>query len=239
MALDYEFAPIDVSIATHPKAFKAGVEAMGLWLWGQVHAKEHRTGGRLTRAAVFGAWGGRRNVVLAQRLVTAGLWILRDDGDWDIHNFDKKGPGQRKASRSSSADRMARKRERDASPASVTSSQSDASQVTVTSTSVSSSVSNSSDPDLASPPDWWVGSCDAAAMAAMGECNDRLARWVEYVGSRHRKRWAIGHVDAVTWLTAVLRSEREKRSSRPGPRAAQPVQSGEGRCWLVPSELEM
>lgn len=95
MSLDYEFAPIDVSIMTHPKACAAGPEAMGLWLWGQTYAKHHGTDGRLHRAAVLAAWGGRRNIMLAKRLEDAGLWLAREDGDWDIYNFGRKSPGMR------------------------------------------------------------------------------------------------------------------------------------------------
>lgn len=110
--LGYEFAPIDVSITTHPKAYAAGVEAMGLWLWGVAFAKQHNTGGRLPRAVVLAAWGGKRNAVLAKRLVDAGLWILRDDGDWDIHNYAKKGPERAPKEITPGAERMRRFREK-------------------------------------------------------------------------------------------------------------------------------
>lgn len=114
MSLGYEFAPIDVSITTHPKAFAAGVEAMGLWLWGMAYAKQHRTGGHLHRAAVLGAWGGKRNIMLAKKLVEAGLWIAREDGDWNIHNFERKSAGRRKPSESpgSSTPRVKKHREK-------------------------------------------------------------------------------------------------------------------------------
>lgn len=119
MTLGYEFAPVDVSITTHPKAFAAGIEAMGLWLWAIAFAKQHRTEGRVHRAAVLGAWGGRRNVMLAKRLVEAGLWSLREDGDWEIHNFVEKGPGSRGGS--SSKERMRDLRAREKSVTGVTS----------------------------------------------------------------------------------------------------------------------
>lgn len=106
--LTYEFAPIDVSILTHPKACAAGPEAMGLWLWGQCFARVQKTDGRVHRSAVLVAWGGRRNIVLAKRLVEAGLWLDREDGDWDIHNFQAKASGQV----SGSARRMRELRER-------------------------------------------------------------------------------------------------------------------------------
>jgi hypothetical protein len=145
VGLDYQFSPIDVNITTHPKAFAAGVEAMGLWLWGMTHARQHRTGGRLHRAAVLGAWGGRRNVMLAKRLVEAGLWVQRDDGDWDIWNFERKAEGT-----SSSKDRMRRLRaskKRDG----VTPSDANSDVTCDAQCSMSISTSISSSPDLASP----------------------------------------------------------------------------------------
>ena len=164
MSLGYEFTPIDVSITTHPKAFAAGVEAMGLWLWGMAYAKQHRTDGQVHRAAVLGAWGGKRNVVLAKRLVDAGLWVAREDGDWDIFNFEAKGPGRQ----TSSTERMRRLRDRkkkEAAEAALAGASGDAGSdvtsvtgdVTVTrhpvtlcspSVSPSSGSSSGSDPDL-------------------------------------------------------------------------------------------
>jgi len=84
------YAGIDVNIATHPKALAAGVEALGLWTWGMCHAQLHETNGTLTRHAVLAAMGGRRNVMLAKRLVEAGLWIAHEDGSWSVWNYGKK-----------------------------------------------------------------------------------------------------------------------------------------------------
>ncbi len=233
MSLDYQFSPIDVNITTHPKAFAAGVEAMGLWMWGMAHARQHRTEGRLHRAAVLGAWGGRRNVMLAKRLVTSGLWILRDDGDWEIWNFEKKGAGRV----TPSAERMRRFRAKgkdvtdDVTPCDA---HGDVTTVTSCSTSTSKSLSGS-DLSLGSDagtgvrarvvagevPDWFSMACESAAMAVGGEVGDRPARWVEYEASRTRKGWAMDHKDAVGWLATVVRSERAKASSRPAARGAE------------------
>lgn len=106
--LDYEFAPIDVSIMTHSKACAAGPEAMGMWLWGQCYARVQKTSGIVHRSSVLTAWGGKRNIMLAKRLVDSGLWILHENGDWEIHNFNAKASGHV----SSSAQRMRDLRER-------------------------------------------------------------------------------------------------------------------------------
>jgi hypothetical protein len=236
VTLGYEFAPIDVSIMTHPKAFAAGVEAMGLWLWGMAYAKQHRTEGRLHRAAVLGAWGGRRNVMHAKRLVEAGLWTERDDGDWDIHNFEKKSAGS-----SSSAERMRRLREkrRQSDPApspeqadGVTASDvtSDAGDVTVTrherhQCSPSPSYSSSGESAERGPPAWFLG---AVATAEMSEGTiDRVpSRWNAYLASRKRKGWAMNHEDAVGWLSEVIGRERRERAN--GERGSGVIAKPEG-----------
>ncbi len=151
MSLDYEFAPIDVDIISHPKAFAAGPEAMGLWLWGQAHCKLHRTSGRIARMAALGAFGGRRNIMLAKRLVDAGLWLAREDGDWDVWNYEEKAP---KLGQSKGAKRTAEWRERERARLSLVTSPERHRDVTCdVSASTSMSHSVSSLPDLASEPD--------------------------------------------------------------------------------------
>ena len=84
------YSTIDVNIITHAKAFEAGVDAMGLWMWGMCFAQLHATDGHLPRAAVLAAWGGKRNIMLATKLVAAGLWSVNEDGSWSIWNYEKK-----------------------------------------------------------------------------------------------------------------------------------------------------
>lgn len=84
------YATIDVTLQTHPKAIAAGFEAMGLWLFGMLYAHQHETDGTVHRAAVLAAWGGRKNIMLAKKLVDVGLWTEQETGDWTIHNYDKK-----------------------------------------------------------------------------------------------------------------------------------------------------
>lgn len=221
MSLGYRFQPIDLALEGHPRAWEAGPEAMGLWLWGMVHAKAHRTGGRLTRAAVLGAWGGKRNAELAKRLVASGLWVTEAVG-WSIRNFESKSAG------GSSTERVQRFRER-SKGVSETEVKRVSSGVTATGLplpSISTLSVSSSGSQIASPavaPDWWAGSCDAAEMALGGAVpvDDRPARWAEYSAARDRKGWAVGHKDAVGWLTAVLRSERTRARERPGARGAE------------------
>lgn len=252
MSLDYEFAPIDVSITTHPKAFAAGVEAMGLWLWGIAFAKQHASGGRLHRAAVLGAWGGRRNIMLAKRLVEAGLWVVREDGDWDIHNFEKKGPGL-----TSSADRMRRLRERRRS--SPPPSLGDASDVTVTSPSdagdansdvtkrhrcspsLSSSDLNSSLPDkipnaevFQVPRPAWVDAVIATVAMATGEMLHADTLWLGYTGSRDHdgRSYTRGDFQKYTTSWASRQKREREREPKTGQRLRQPLGNPATLPWL-------
>jgi hypothetical protein len=84
------YAGIDVNVITHEKALAAGIEAFGLWAWGMCYAQLHETDGRLPRIVVLSALAGRRNVMLAQRLVAAGLWTENEDGSWQVYNYRKK-----------------------------------------------------------------------------------------------------------------------------------------------------
>lgn len=84
------FAGIDVNVITHEKALAAGIEAFGLWAWGMCYAQLHETDGRLPRLAVLSALLGKRNVMLAKRLVDSGLWLENEDGSWQIYNYRKK-----------------------------------------------------------------------------------------------------------------------------------------------------
>lgn len=115
MSIDYEYVTIDVDIIVHAKGYAAGVEAMGLWLWGM--AWSHKTGanGKLPRHVVVATWGASAAVVikLAKRLVTAGLWVATDDG-WTIWNYGKKNQSaeEKERRRELGRERMRRLREK-------------------------------------------------------------------------------------------------------------------------------
>ena len=71
-------------------------------------------------------------------------------------------------------------------------------------------------PSPGSPPEWWAGAVDAAAMV-VGDVSDPAARWAEYFASRYRKGWSPNHTDAVGWLTTVVRRERREQADRGAP----------------------
>lgn len=241
--LDYEFAPIDVAILAHPKACAAGPEAMGLWLWGQAYAKWLKTDGRIHRAPMLVAWGGKRNIMLARKLVEVGLWIAREDGDWDVYNYETKTPA-----RASSAERMRKLRERkkaevsanDVTPSDVTVTPSD---VTVTrhalrecSPSPSISVTSVSDQGGAGGrPAWVDGAFDSAEMST-GEKFDRGTVWFTYANARDDAGRATNAADFKRYLgswASRQKSDRENRRQRVGAI----VQSADNRAWKLPENM--
>ena len=208
MSLDYEFVPVDVDIISHPKAFAAGVEAMGLWLWSIAHSKLHRTSGRVSRIAAFAAWGGRRNAVLAKRLVDAGLWILREDGDWDVWNHEKKAPVL-KLTPGAKRTQKWRETKRVTSP--VTNGDRHGDVTCDVSASYSTSTSVSSGSQIASPPAWWQSTLDTleantGVKLAAGEA------WLRYAGHRASKEppKPTSPPDALHWLGTVMVAEHRK-----------------------------
>ena len=88
------FASIDVDIITHAKLLDAceggDLSPFGLWTYGMCIAQKHETNGRLARNVILTALGGRRNAVLAKKLVDSGLWSVNEDGSWQIFNYAKK-----------------------------------------------------------------------------------------------------------------------------------------------------
>jgi hypothetical protein len=91
---DVIFAGIDVNIITHEKLSDAceggDLAPFGLWTFGMCYSQLHETNGRLARSIILTALGGRRNVVLAKKLVDAGLWTVNEDGSWQVWNYGKK-----------------------------------------------------------------------------------------------------------------------------------------------------
>ena len=83
------FAKVDVDLSDHPKAYAAGVEAMGLWLWGLLYCRKHETDGAIPVAAVESALGGKNNQELVHRLLGACLWT-KSKGIFLVLNYAKK-----------------------------------------------------------------------------------------------------------------------------------------------------
>ena len=73
-------ARIDLVIMGHRRAYEAGPEAMGVWLFAVGYAREQETDGFVPSAILHSAWGGRSNAKLAARLVSAGLLVVVSGG---------------------------------------------------------------------------------------------------------------------------------------------------------------
>ena len=100
---------VDDKFKNHPKALKAGLEAIGLWLLAACWASEYESDGHLPEHVVQYLPGFRPE--LADRLVEAGLWARTADG-YAIHDFLKYNPSraEQDAKRAAACERMAKGR---------------------------------------------------------------------------------------------------------------------------------
>lgn len=79
--------PVDDAFHSHPKARKAGLEALGLWTLAGSHCMAYLTDGFV---ADWWVKEKPRGAVLAKRLVAAGLWSPAEhDGEqgWQFHDW--------------------------------------------------------------------------------------------------------------------------------------------------------
>ena len=116
------WAKIDDDAPTHPKMFRAGVEAFGFWVAGNCYCNKRLTDGFIAADAlplIFPSTSKRRSLIYADRLVEVGLWD-RVDGGWNVHDFNEYNPTaiDVKAERKASADRIKRWRDKKRSNAS-------------------------------------------------------------------------------------------------------------------------
>lgn len=94
------WAKVDDKLHGHPKAAKAGLEAMGLHVLAMSYVAAYETDGHVP-ANFPVEKAGERAVELVQRLVFApegqvGLWERNGDG-WIIHDWLKYNPSKREA----------------------------------------------------------------------------------------------------------------------------------------------
>ena len=86
------WAKLDDTLHGHPKAAKAGLEAMGLHLLALAHCSAYLTDGHVAPEFVEGK-AARRSTVLTARLVEARLWEVNGDG-WVIHDYLDYNPSR-------------------------------------------------------------------------------------------------------------------------------------------------
>lgn len=83
---------VDDNLHSHPKARRAGLEAMGLWALAGSHCMSYLTDG-VVEGWFVEAWP--RGAKLAAQLVKVGLWEVHPDG-WSFHDWDGFQPTREK-----------------------------------------------------------------------------------------------------------------------------------------------
>lgn len=96
---------VDDKFPLHPKALRAGLEAVGLWLIGCCWSSAYETDGHLPEHVIPTLSGSRPELV--QSLLDAGLWD-RTDGGYQIHDFLVYNPpaSEQKAKREAHSAKM-------------------------------------------------------------------------------------------------------------------------------------
>lgn len=225
-------------IVDHEKFLAVGAVGRDLFVWGLTYCGKHETDGEIPMVAVLASpWGagGAANIKVASALVTAGLWARTNTGflslKWAEQGNETKTSlsEKREAAKARKDRRPVREKFADGSrELSANEQRTNAEGFKSVSLSLSGSGSLPAERETpavstapgAPMPEWFNGACEAAAMVLGGEVDSRPARWAEYETSRDRKGWAMGHKDAVGWLSTVLRTERERKSTRGGGGAA-------------------
>lgn len=91
------WAKIDDKLHGHPKAAKAGLEALGLHLLAMSHCAAYETEGNIDTSFPQEKAGDRARELVAS-LVEAGLWEVNGTG-WKIHDWLKYNPSNAQAKR--------------------------------------------------------------------------------------------------------------------------------------------
>jgi hypothetical protein len=240
--LGFQFAPIDLSIIGHPKAFAAGIEAFGLWAWSVTYVTAYNTRGVIPRNAAMSALHGENNAELASRLVKSGLWIELPGGDFEVWNHEKKSAKRDENGKTSGARRQQRLRDKaKAANDTVTDASRNASRESSTPvtrgvipsplsdlpTSSDLSLGRSDLPDRSPWPEW-VEPTVAAVAGPTGETLDVPTIWLAYEG----KAIGLGRTPnrgefqkfVASWASNQKKDrvrEREREDKRPkggGPR---------------------
>lgn len=81
---------LDDSLHGHPKAAKAGLEALGLHMLAMSHCGQYSPHGHVAQEFVREK-AGNKGTKLAARLVESGLWETNGTG-WLIHDWSEYNP---------------------------------------------------------------------------------------------------------------------------------------------------
>jgi hypothetical protein len=229
-------------IINHVRFLEAGAIARDLYDWGMLWSGQQETDGEIPMAVVLASpWGagGKKNVVVAQKLVDVGLWDRTDSG-YRIRKWAEQGNVTKLElveRRQFDRDRKAKQRKRVSDPCPTgtpTGTPVDFPSSTFNSSSGSgSSLGRDTDPDRSpTQPEWWLGAIASAEQAVGGTIDQPGARWLEYDAARERRGWSRNHRDAVGWLTTVVRSERKNAKVNPKPAEITKQPFDENAPWM-------
>jgi hypothetical protein len=230
-------------VVDHPRLLEAGAIGRDLWHWGMLFAGKHETDGVLPMSAVLATpWGagGKKNVMVAQKLVAVGLWDRVDVG-YQICRWSEMGnPTKAELEDKRKEEREGRKgrRQRSSMPPAGDLENTDVSAPDNAgcpprtpqgvpyslSSGLTDRIESTDHPRPASapewsadpqkpPPDWWDSVCETVQFET-GVDIPRGEAWLRYAGHRGDKRRPPERGHAVYWLTTVVVKEaREARDN--------------------------
>lgn len=245
-------ARVDVILLGHAKAYAAGPEAMGLWLFLTLAAREQETVGRVPMARALSAWGGQKNRALLTQLVAARLVEIEGD-EVVVLNYAAKNETKVEIDARREAERAKKQRWRDGRNGAGTSrgvpplspgASLGVSTVDDTGDSPgcpgsgSDSLSGSgeekirseeraapaADP-LASPPSWREDQVETVAMATGIRVEHVPTAWAQFVSHLGAEGRSVTAAEWQRWLTREARNQqRDAAKARSSPRGGRIVQ---------------
>jgi hypothetical protein len=210
-------------IINHPRFLEAGAVARDLYDWGMLWSGQLETDGEIPMSALLASpWGagGRKNVLVAQKLVDVGLWERTDSGYRILRWAEQGNMTKALLSEKRRAERERKAKQRNSSlpppcPAGTPTgtpdgtpagSHAESGSSTSTSLSGSGSLGGAGGDD---PPAWWVGVLETIAMQGEPIAESGLA-WLRYRGHRSTKGLPPRREDALYWLSTVIVTEQRK-----------------------------
>lgn len=211
-------------IINHVRFLDAGPVARDLYDWGMLWSGQQETDGQIPMSALLvSPWGagGKRNVVVAAKLVLVGLWERTDTG-FAICKWAEQGnvtKSELVEKRQVDRDRKAayRKRQSEPCPSGTPLGTIDGTPGGVRTDSLplplplplSESGSREGMQGETEPPEWFIGAIATVEMAT-GATIEPGAAWLRYQGHRSSNGKPMSAPDARYWLTTVDVREAQK-----------------------------
>jgi len=217
-----DYVKLRTHVTTHVRFLEAGAVARDLYVWGMAWSGCQETDGEIPMAALLvSPWGagGKRNVVVADKLVTVGLWERTDTGyricKWaEQGNMTKAGLEEKRK-----AERERKARQRNSSfpipvepcPGGTPTVVPEARPASAGSSTFNSLSGSGSQGEMQEgvPPVWFQQAV-STVQDSTGEVLRIGDSWLRYFGHRRNKGIAPNQQDAVYWLTTVMIPEARK-----------------------------